>query len=112
MGVKNGINKVREILRQKYDGWDGQFSFIHHGTTVATNAVLEGKGARSGLIVTAGHKDVLSVRRSQIPGGLGAWINFVPPEPISMFFLSFFFFCSLMLTRANTSTPGAHRAVP
>lgn len=82
IGVKNGINKVREILREKYDGWDGQFSFIHHGTTVATNAVLEGKGARSGLIVTAGHKDVLSVRRSQIPGGLGAWINFVPPEPI------------------------------
>lgn len=47
-----------------------------------TNAVLEGKGARTALIVTAGHKDVLSVRRSQIPGGLGAWINFIPPAPI------------------------------
>jgi len=49
---------------------------------VGTNAILEGKGARTALIVTAGHKDVLSVRRSQIPGGLGAWINFVPPPPI------------------------------
>jgi 5-oxoprolinase (ATP-hydrolysing) len=34
------------------------------------------------LIVTKGHKDILTVRRSQIPGGLGAWINFVQPQPI------------------------------
>lgn len=44
--------------------------------------MLEAKGAKTGLIVTAGHKDVLAVRRSQIPGGLGAWINFVAPTPI------------------------------
>ena len=80
--------------------WEGQFESIHHGTTVGglhllasgtqnpnhtplgTNAVLEGKGAKTALVVTAGHKDVLSVRRSQIPGGLGAWINFIPPTPI------------------------------
>lgn len=34
------------------------------------------------MIVTAGHKDILALRRSQIPGGLGAWINFLPPDPI------------------------------
>jgi len=56
----------------------------------ATNAILEGKGAKSALVVTAGHKDVLSVRRSQIPGGLGAWINFVPPPPNSTFSLQSF----------------------
>ncbi|KAH6721129.1 Hydantoinase/oxoprolinase-domain-containing protein [Leptodontidium sp. MPI-SDFR-AT-0119] len=81
IGVKNGILKAREELKSLY-GWDGQFESIHHGTTVGTNAVLEGKGARTALVVTSGHKDVLSVRRSQIPGGLGAWINFVPPPPI------------------------------
>lgn len=43
---------------------------------------MEAKGAKTGLIVTAGHKDILTVRRSQIPGGLGAWINYVQPEPI------------------------------
>ncbi|KAJ6005387.1 hypothetical protein N7451_003331 [Penicillium sp. IBT 35674x] len=31
---------------------------------------------------SAGHKDILASRRSQIPGGLGAWLNFTPPEPI------------------------------
>ncbi|KAH8661657.1 putative hydantoin utilization protein A [Tricladium varicosporioides] len=81
IGVKNGIKKAREKLKGLY-GWDGQFESIHHGTTVGTNAVLEGKGAKTALVVTAGHKDVLAVRRSQIPGGLGAWINFIPPAPI------------------------------
>ncbi|KAF7587645.1 hypothetical protein BBP40_006900 [Aspergillus hancockii] len=81
VGIKNGIQKVRQKLKERYS-WDGKFQFIHHGTTTATNAVLEGKGARTGLIVTAGHKDILAVRRSQIPGGLGAWLHYTPPEPI------------------------------
>src|SRR5689334_10782661 len=34
-----------------------------HGTTVATNAVLERKGARLGLLTTAGFKDVLEIGR-------------------------------------------------
>ncbi|OOF90187.1 hypothetical protein ASPCADRAFT_135380 [Aspergillus carbonarius ITEM 5010] len=80
IGIRNGIAKVRQILKQRYD-WDGTFRFIHHGTTTATNAVLEGKGARTALVVTAGHKDILAVRRSQIPGGLGAWLYYTPPDP-------------------------------
>ncbi|KAF2110972.1 Hydantoinase/oxoprolinase-domain-containing protein [Lophiotrema nucula] len=81
IGVQEGVVKARKILKEKYN-WDGKFEYIHHGTTTATNAILEGKGAKAGLIVTAGHKDVLSVRRQNIPGGLGAWINFVQPQPI------------------------------
>lgn len=40
---------------------------IVHGTTVATNAILEGKGARTGLITTEGFRDVLELRRLRIP---------------------------------------------
>ena len=80
VGIKQGIAKVRELLRG--DGFNGTFDYVHHGTTIATNAVLESKGARTGLIVTQGHKDVLALRRSHIPGGLGAWINYRAPEPI------------------------------
>ena len=36
---------------------------VIHGTTVATNAILEGKGARTGLITTKGFRDVLEIRR-------------------------------------------------
>lgn len=40
---------------------------IVHGTTVATNAILEAKGARTGLITTEGFRDVLELRRLRIP---------------------------------------------
>lgn len=81
LGVKEGVDKIRAILKEKYD-WEGKFDYLHHGTTTATNAILEGKGARAGLVTTKGHHDVLNFRRSQIPGGLGGWINFDPPQPI------------------------------
>ena len=48
-----------------------------HGTTVATNAVLTGKGARVGLVTTSGYEDTLQVARSFCPGGLGGWVSFV-----------------------------------
>ncbi|KAL4756299.1 Hydantoinase/oxoprolinase N-terminal region-domain-containing protein [Aspergillus foveolatus] len=80
IGVKNGISRVQQTLKERY-AWEGKFQFIHYSTTVATNAVFEGKGARTGLIITAGHKDILAVRRSQIPGGLGAWLHYMLPDP-------------------------------
>lgn len=54
---------------------------IVHGTTVATNAVLEGKGARVGLVTTDGFRNVLHLARSRTPGPLAAWITFVKPDP-------------------------------
>ncbi|KAL6161819.1 hypothetical protein ACJBU6_00918 [Exserohilum turcicum] len=81
IGVHEGVQQARKILKDRH-GWDGSFEYIHHGTTTATNAVLEGKGAKCGLVVTKGHKDILAVRRSHIPGGLGAWMNYHQPEPL------------------------------
>jgi N-methylhydantoinase A len=40
---------------------------IMHGTTVATNALLEGKGARVALVTTQGFRDVLEIRRLRMP---------------------------------------------
>ncbi|CAN5902540.1 hydantoinase/oxoprolinase family protein [soil metagenome] len=53
-----------------------------HGTTVATNAVLEGKGARVGLLVTEGYRQMMQIARSLVPGGLAAWIVWPKPEPM------------------------------
>lgn len=44
-----------------------QIAEIVHATTVATNAILERKGARSALLTTAGFRDVLELRRIRIP---------------------------------------------
>lgn len=54
-----------------------------HGTTVATNAVLEGKVSRVGLVVTEGYRHILQIARSLVPGGLAAWIIWPKPEPMA-----------------------------
>ncbi|HZV09550.1 MAG TPA: hydantoinase/oxoprolinase N-terminal domain-containing protein, partial [Novosphingobium sp.] len=57
--------------------------FFLHGTTVATNAVLEGKGARVGLITTRGYRQMMQIARSFVPGGLAGWIVWPKPEPLA-----------------------------
>ncbi|KQN00679.1 5-oxoprolinase [Sphingobium sp. Leaf26] len=57
--------------------------YFLHGTTVATNAILEGKGARVGLIVTQGYGQVMQIARSFVPGGLAGWIVWPKPEPLA-----------------------------
>ena len=61
----------------------GEIEMFLHGTTVATNAILEGKGARVGLIVTEGYRQLLQIARSYVPGGLAAWIIWPKPEPLA-----------------------------
>lgn len=51
---------------------------IVHGTTVGTNALLERKGARAGLITTAGFRDVLEMRRRDRRQTWGLGGNFSP----------------------------------
>ncbi len=57
--------------------------FFLHGTTVATNAVLEGKGARVGLVTTEGYRHIMQIARSFVPGGLAAWIIWPKPQPLA-----------------------------
>ena len=54
-----------------------------HGTTVATNAVLEMKIAKVGLVVTEGYRHIMQIARSLVPGGLAAWIIWPKPEPMA-----------------------------
>ncbi|MGL4495890.1 MAG: hydantoinase/oxoprolinase family protein, partial [Beijerinckiaceae bacterium] len=51
---------------------------IVHGTTVGTNALLERKGARIGVITTDGFRDVLEMRRRDRPNTWGLWGDFEP----------------------------------
>lgn len=54
---------------------------VVHGTTVGTNALLERKGARAGLITTRGFRDVLEMRRRDRRQTWGLWGQFVPVIP-------------------------------
>ena len=54
---------------------------VTHGTTVATNAILERKGSRCGLIATRGFRDVLELRRRDRPHLYGLTGSFEPLIP-------------------------------
>ncbi len=73
LGVLNGIRKI--CAESRID--PRQTRRVMHGTTVATNAVLTGRGARVGLVTTAGFEDTLHVARSFCPGGLGGWVTYI-----------------------------------
>ncbi len=78
-GVLHGIDQVCEQA-----GVDrSAIAHVLHGTTVATNAILEGKGARVGLVTTEGFRQVLQIARSFVPGGLAGWIILPRPEPLA-----------------------------
>ena len=55
---------------------------VLHGTTVATNLILEGKGAPAALVTTAGFRHVLEIGRQDIPraANLYAWIKPLAPR--------------------------------
>lgn len=79
IGVLNGIARVCELAGA--DPTD--ITHVTHGTTVATNAVLTGRGARVGLITTRGYRQVLQIARSFVPGGLGGWVVYDKSEPMA-----------------------------
>ena len=76
-GVLTGVRRICEESGVAV----GDLRNVLHGTTVATNAVLESKGARVGLITTQGFKQILHLARSQTPGPLAGWIIMIKPDP-------------------------------
>lgn len=79
IGVLNGLERVCERAGIPPDAID----HVMHGTTVATNTVLTGTGARVGLVTTRGFKQVLQIARSYVPGGLGGWVIYNKSLPMA-----------------------------
>jgi N-methylhydantoinase A len=79
LAVLRGIEKACALANADL----ADISAVLHGTTVATNAILEGKGARVGLITTKGFRQVLQIARSYVPGGLAGWIIWPKPTPLA-----------------------------
>ena len=73
---------VLEALAQLGIDYADIAAFVH-GTTIATNALLERKGAKTGVVTTEGFRDVIEIGRTQrLVGGLFD-IKFVRPAPIA-----------------------------
>ncbi len=69
-----------EGIRQRVGDFAG-IATVVHGTTVGTNALLERKGARTGILTTSGFRDVLEMRRRDRPTTWGLWGSFEPVVP-------------------------------
>ncbi len=68
---------IRDGIAQRFDNLS-EVSLIIHGTTVGTNALLERKGAKTGIITTSGFRDVIEMRRRDRPETWGLWGMFEP----------------------------------
>ena len=75
------VTGVRELLTKiAGEEWASRIGFLAHGSTVATNALLEKKGARTGLITTAGFGDLLEIARQRRPSLYDLTVG--KPEPL------------------------------
>ena len=79
IGVLHGTDRVCELAGIA----PGEIDHVMHGSTIATNAILTGQGARVGLVTTAGYRHILQIARSYVPGGLGAWVIFNKTPPLA-----------------------------
>ena len=62
VGVMAGLEGLARRLKLTRDDMLGRTGRVVHGTTVATNALLERKGAKVALLTTEGHRDVIEMR--------------------------------------------------
>jgi N-methylhydantoinase A len=76
VGLVRGVNAILAAA----DAAPDAVASLAHGTTVATNALLQGQIDSLGLIVTAGFRHILEIARQSVPEGYGNSYFWVKPE--------------------------------
>ena len=80
VGVLEGITQAAGLLGMAVGDFLADTARIVHGTTAATNALLEGKTAKVGLLTTEGHRDVIEMREGLKPERYN--LRMTPPVPL------------------------------
>ena len=80
IGVMAGLEELARRLNLSRAAMLAATERLVHGTTVATNALLERKGARVALHTTEGHRDVIEMREGLKPDRYA--LRSPPPEPL------------------------------
>jgi N-methylhydantoinase A len=80
IGVMAGLEELARRLGLPLGEMLAQTERLVHGTTVATNALLERKGAKVALLTTEGHRDILEMREGLKPNRYD--LRTPPPEPL------------------------------
>src|SRR5262249_48453856 len=80
-GVMNGLQQLADRFGLSLAELCAQLDIVVHGTTTADNTMIEMNGASTGLLVTAGHRDEIELRRCHKES---IWDpNFPGPTPIA-----------------------------
>src|SRR5215213_6216263 len=77
-GFLDAVHKVLELMSAQ----GSDVASVSHGTTVATNQLLEGKVGDLGLITTEGYEFILEIARQSVPDGYGNSYFWVKPPRI------------------------------
>src|SRR5215203_7244892 len=78
IGLVRGVKAILDAGGASFDDLAG----LAHGTTVATNALLQGEVSGLGLIVTEGFRHILEIARQAVPEGYGNSYFWEKPERI------------------------------
>ncbi|MGX7679593.1 hydantoinase/oxoprolinase family protein [Jatrophihabitans sp. DSM 45814] len=81
-GFMDGIDKVLRLMDVDPGETGDVLMAVSHGTTVATNQLLEGKVGPLGFITTTGYEFMLEIARQSVPDGYGNSYFWVKPERI------------------------------
>lgn len=79
IGLYNVINKASQFFKKDLAEFLGGADLFAHGTTVATNTLLTGTGAKTGLILTKGFRDTIEMRRAHKDNIWDLFLYTAPP---------------------------------
>ena len=63
VGVLNSLEKASASFGRSIEDFLGEVEVLIHGTTLATNALLTGQGAKTGMITTRNFRDIVEIKR-------------------------------------------------
>ena len=79
-GLMNAMKKAARHYGADVGKFLGQIEVLVHGTTLATNILLTGRGAKAGMITTKGFRDSIEIRRGIKPVDVSLYNLFIPPN--------------------------------
>lgn len=79
-GFMNAMQKAAKGYGQTLQEFLGSVSVLIHGTTLATNILLTGRGAKTGMLTTKNFRDIVEIRRGIKPVNISLYNVFIPPN--------------------------------
>ena len=80
VGLMNALKKAAKHYKSDIREFLGQIEVLVHGTTLATNILINERGTKAGMITTKGFRDSIEMRRGIKPVDVSLYNLFIPPN--------------------------------